>query len=142
MSLALLEAKKAYEEGEVPVGAIIVRQGEVLASAHNKKESKHDVSSHAEIEALREVGKILGKTDFSDSEIYVTLEPCLMCAGALKAARIKAIHYAAKDKEEGAIEGKYRLFDDNREPHHPLLYRGEREKEAEALLKAFFKERR
>ncbi len=139
MDLALMEARLALEEGEVPVGAVILRNGEAVGKGHNQREKKLDVSSHAEIEALKDASKKLGRVDLSDCEIYVTLEPCLMCAGAIKAARIKAIHFGAYDPKEGAISGPVKAFEDNRDPHHPLVYGGEREEECSELLSAFFK---
>ncbi len=139
---AIIEAKTAEREGEIPVGAVIVKDGKIIARGRNTRERKLDISGHAEIEALKNASGVLGRLDLSDCEIYITLEPCLMCAGALKAARIKSIHFGAYDPKEGAVTGRYRVYDDNRDPNHPLIYMGERREECENLLTSFFKKQR
>lgn len=133
MEIALEEAKLALEDGEVPVGAVIVKDGKVLATGRNHREKCGDISSHAEIEAIKAAEKSLGKWQLDGCSLYVTLEPCLMCAGAIKQARISSVTYGADDGQEGAFT-KYGLLAD-----WPLLvFRGERKEEAEELLKKFF----
>ena len=133
MEIALEEAKLALEDGEVPVGAVIVKDGKVLATGRNHREKSGDISSHAEIEAIKAAEKSLGKWQLDGCSLYVTLEPCLMCAGAIKQARISSVTYGADDAQEGAFT-KYGLLAD-----WPLLvFRGERKEEAEELLKKFF----
>ena len=133
MEIALEEAKLALEDGEVPVGAVIVKDGKVLATGRNHREKCGDISSHAEIEAIKAAEKSLGKWQLDGCSLYVTLEPCLMCAGAIKQARISSVTYGADDAQEGAFT-KYGLLAD-----WPLLvFRGERKEEAEELLKNFF----
>ena len=133
MEIALEEAKLALEDGEVPVGAVIVKDGKVLATGKNHREKRGDISSHAEIEAIKAAEKSLGKWQLDGCSLYVTLEPCLMCAGAIKQARISSVTYGADDAQEGAFT-KYGLLAD-----WPLLvFRGERKEEAEELLKKFF----
>lgn len=133
MEIALEEAKFALEDGEVPVGAVIAKDGKVLATGRNHREKSGDISSHAEIEAIKAAEKSLGKWQLDGCSLYVTLEPCLMCAGAIKQARISSVTYGADDAQEGAFT-KYGLLAD-----WPLLvFRGERKEEAEELLKKFF----
>ena len=133
MEIALREAKLALEDGEVPVGAVVVKNGKVLATGRNHREKSGDISSHAEIEAIKAAEKSLGKWQLDGCSLYVTLEPCLMCAGAIKQARISSVTYGADDAQEGAFT-KYGLLAD-----WPLLvFRGERKEEAEELLKKFF----
>ena len=141
MDLALLEAKKAKEEGEIPVGAVIVKDDAPIAFGHNKKESKFDISSHAEIEVIKEAGRVLKKTDLSDCSIFVTLEPCLMCGGALKQSRIKSIYYGAKDAQFG-FESRYGLFSVKDNYPSPLVYGGIKEKECKKIIDDFFAAKR
>ena len=133
MDIALEEAKLALEEGEVPVGAVVVKDGVVISTGRNHREKRGDISSHAEIEAIKAAEKTLGKWQLEGCSLYVTLEPCLMCAGAIKQARSSSVTYGADDAQEGAFT-KYGLLTD-----WPLLvFRGERKEEAEDLLKQFF----
>ena len=136
MKIALEEACKALEEGEVPVGAVLVKDGEIIARGHNHRESLHDISSHAEIEVLKEAGKKLGSWSLEGCILYVTLEPCLMCAGAIEQARISTLIYGADDPSEGAITSKRAVFDGNSGPL--LVYRGILKEECSGLLKSFF----
>lgn len=141
MDMALLEAKKAMIEGEVPVGAVIVRENEVIAFAHNNKEKKLDISSHAEIEVIKIASKKLNRWDLSDCSLFVTLEPCLMCAGAIKQSRIKSIYYGAKDIKYGC-ESKYGLFSIKDNYTSPLIYGGIKGNECKKILDEFFKDKR
>ena len=142
MEIALEEAKMALEEGEVPVGAIIVKDGQILARGHNHRESMHDISSHAEIEVLKAAGKALGTWDLSGCTLYVTLEPCLMCAGAIEQSRVSTLVYGADDPQEGAITSKRFVFDINGNANAPLIYRGVEKDRCQAILKDFFYARR
>lgn len=141
MDIALNEAKKAMQEGEIPVGAVIVKDNEIISFAHNQKEKKIDVSSHAEIEAIKIASKKLGRWDLSDCSLFVTLEPCLMCGGAIKQSRIKSIYYGAKDNLYGC-ESKYCLFSIKDNYTSPLVYGGIKEKECKKILDEFFKDKR
>lgn len=141
MGLALIEAKKAKEEGEVPVGAVIVKDGTPIAFAHNKKESKLDISSHAEIEAIKQASLKLGRYDLSDCSVFVTLEPCLMCGGAIKQARLKSVYYGARDSQFG-FESKYGLFSIKDGYASPLVYGGIREEECKQVINDFFVQNR
>ena len=133
MEVALNEARIAYENGEAPVGAVLVKDNRIIAKAHNQREEKNDISSHAEIEVLRLGAKSLGSWSLDDCKLYVSLEPCLMCAGAIIQARIGTLIYGADNLEDGA-QSKYGVFS-----HEKLLvYRGEHKEEAEKLLKDFF----
>ena len=133
MRIALEEARLAYLENEVPVGAALYKDGVLLARAHNHREKNVDISSHAEIEVLREGARILGSWSLEGCTLYVTLEPCLMCLGAIFQARVSTLEYASDDEKEGAFSF-YRV-----QPKPNLLvYRGEGKEEASALLASFF----
>ena len=140
MDIALQEAALAMADGEVPVGAVIVKNGKIIAKGHNHRETSHDISSHAEIEVLREAGRILGTWDMNGCALYVTLEPCLMCAGAIEQSRLSTLVYGADDLEEGAVTSKRAIFD--AKPSGLLIYRGVKAKECTEILQAFFKEKR
>ena len=142
MDIALDEAKKALSEGEVPVGAVVVKDGIVIGRGHNKRESKNDVTSHAEIEAIREAEKLLGTWKLNNCSLYVTLEPCLMCAGAIIQSQIFALYYGCDDKVKGAITSSYFVFDECNETSRPLIYKGIKENECSLLIKEFFKNQR
>lgn len=139
MRLALEEAKKAYDEGEIPVGAVIVCDGAVIASSHNTRESSMDASSHAEISAIRTAGKALGSWRLSDCDMYVTLEPCAMCAGALIQSRIRTLYFGAPDPKAGAAGSVINLLAVNDFNHKVDVIAGILEDECSALLKDFFK---
>ena len=140
MELALEEAKKALSEGEVPVGAVLVKGDEVIAKGHNTRERENDISGHAEIVAMKEGAKKLGRWSLEECTLYVTLEPCLMCAGAIMQSRIRSLVYGADDPKVGAITSKYHVFD--HQDSGILIYGGERAKECKALLDAFFAQQR
>ncbi len=138
MALALEEAKKAASENEVPVGAVIVKDGKVIAAAHNKREQKQNALSHAEIEAINEACRVLGSWRLDDCELYVTLEPCPMCTGAIINARIKTVVFGAFDKSMGCMDSVINLCD------YPLghkveVYAGICEDECQQVLQEFFK---
>lgn len=138
MRIALKSAQLTGEKGEVPVGAIIVKDGQVVGSGANEREKKLDISSHAEIEAIREAEKALGRWTLEGCTLYVTLEPCLMCAGAIAQARIDRVVYGARDPKEGAVESHFYVFADPTLKHRPLVTGGVLASECERLLKKFF----
>ena len=138
---ALKEAQIALEEGEVPVGAVVVRDGRIIGRGHNKRERELDISGHAEISAMKEAAKQLGRWALDGCAIYVTLEPCLMCAGAIKQARVRSLHCAAKDERYGA-ESAYHLFSSKDAYASPLVYFGEEEAKSASLLNRFFANQR
>ena len=142
MALALAEARKGAAEGEVPIGAVIVKHGTVLAAAHNAPRALHDPTAHAEVLAIRAAAQALGDDRLEDCELWVTLEPCAMCAGAIAHARIGKLYYAAADPKGGAVEHGARVFDQEQCLHRPDVYAGMGEREAAELLRAFFRARR
>ncbi len=142
MRLALREAHRAAEEGEVPVGAVVARGKEVVAAAHNEREATNDPTAHAELLALRRAASSLGGWRLSSCTLYATLEPCPMCAGALHAARIGRLVYAAPDPKAGAAGTLYDLPSDSRLNHTFPTERGLLEAEAASLLRSFFRNRR
>lgn len=139
MMKAMAQAERAAELGEVPVGAVIVRDGIVLARGYNKKESRHDPTAHAEIIALRAAAKKLGSWRLEGCELYVTLEPCVMCMGALLQARIKRLVFATEDPKAGACGSLYDLSNDMRMNHRFKVKSGIMQKEASLILKDFFR---
>jgi tRNA(adenine34) deaminase len=142
MDLALDEARAAGERGEVPVGAVIVRAGAVVARAGNRVIAEHDPTAHAELVAIRSAAATLGSERLEDCDLYVTLEPCAMCAGAIAFARIHRLYYGAADPKGGAVDNGVKFFAAPTCHHRPEVYGGMAEAEASALLKDFFKERR
>ena len=142
MEAALEEARMAYQEGEVPVGAVVVRAGEIIGRGRNRREKDLDISSHAEINALKDAAKNLGRWDLPDCCLYVTLEPCLMCAGAILQSRIRSLCFGAEDKKAGAITSNYHVFDAQNISTPPLVDKNILQKECEAILKLFFSEKR
>ena len=142
MDLALGEARSAGEEGDVPVGAVVVAGGKVVAAAGNRREATGDPTAHAEVIALRAAAVTLGTWRLSDSTLYVTLEPCPMCAGALLAARIARLVFACADPKAGACGSLYNLCVDPRLNHELEVVSGVREEEASQLLSRWFAERR
>ncbi len=142
MKLALKEAKKAYDKKEVPVGAIIVKDDKVIAKAHNLKETKNDTTKHAEILAIQKASKKLECWRLEDCEMYVTLEPCSMCAGALIQARIKKVYIGAMDYKTGACGSVLNLLSDYKFNHIVETKTGVLGEECEKILKDFFKELR
>ena len=142
MDAALAEAKAAGERGEVPVGAVIVHDGKILAAAGNRTRADRDVTAHAEILAIRRAAQRLGSERLSDCDLYVTLEPCAMCAAALSFARIRRLYYGASDPKGGAVEHGVRFFHAKTCHHAPEVYSGIGDAASSAMLKAFFQDRR
>ncbi len=142
MNLALKEAKKAYLKGDVPVGCVIVKNGEVIAKAHNTRQSKNDTMGHAEINAIRKACKKLKAWILEDATIYVTLEPCLMCAGAILNARISNLVYATEEPKFGSVESVANVLDNDKYNHKVKIEKGVLKEESSNLLKTFFKELR
>ncbi len=142
MALALEEARLAGSEGEVPVGAAVVKDGLVVATGRNRPRATHDPTAHAEIVAIRAAAAALGGERLTGCDLYVTLEPCTMCAAAISFARIRRLYYGASDPKGGAVENGVRFFDAPTCHHAPEVYGGLRESEAAKLLRGFFAERR
>ena len=142
MLQALAAARTAAAEGEVPVGAALVHDGAVIALAANAPRTLHDPTAHAEIRAIREGARRLGRDRLEDCDLYVTLEPCAMCAGAISHARVRRLYYGAADPKGGAVEHGPRFFAQPTCHHRPEVYGGIGEAEAAALLRGFFAERR
>jgi tRNA(adenine34) deaminase len=138
MRLALDQARTAESLGEVPIGAVIVRNGQVIAAAHNTPRTDHDPTAHAEIQAIRAAAAALGSERLTDCELWVTLEPCAMCAGAIAHARIARLYYAAADPKGGAVEHGARIFDHPQCLHRPEIYSGMGADQAGELLRGFF----
>jgi tRNA(adenine34) deaminase len=142
MRLALDAARAAAAEGEVPVGAVVTQGGTVIATAANAPRTLHDPTAHAEIRALRAAAAALGRDRLEECDLWVTLEPCAMCAGAIAHARIARLYYGAPDPKGGAVEHGPRFFGQPTCHHRPEVYAGIGEEEAAALLRTFFAERR
>ena len=142
MSIALDEARAAQARGEVPVGCVIVRGSEVIARAGNRAVADKDPTAHAELIAIRQAAGALGTERLVDCDLYVTLEPCAMCAAAMSFARIRRLYFGAADAKGGAVEHGVRFFASPTCHHRPEVYGGINENEAAALLKAFFEARR
>lgn len=142
MNQALKEAEKAYKKLEVPVGALIVKDGKIIARAHNQKENKTDTTKHAEITAIQKASKKLKSWRLIDCEMYVTLEPCTMCAGAIINSRIKKVYIGAMDEKTGAVGSVLNLFEDYKFNHKPESETGILKEDCEDILKRFFKELR
>ena len=142
MKEALKEAKKAFDKEEVPVGAIIVKDGKIIARAHNEKETKNDSTSHAEINAIKKACKKLGSWRLLDCEMYVTLEPCSMCAGALINSRIKKLYIGTDDMKTGACGSVLNLLGDYKFNHKIEVEKYILKDECEKILKIFFKKLR
>ncbi len=142
MNQALKEAEKAYSKLEIPVGAIIVKDGKIIARAHNQKEIKTDTTKHAEITAIQKASKKLKSWRLIDCEMYVTLEPCTMCAGAIINSRIKKVYIGAMDEKTGAVGSVLNLFEDYKFNHKPESETGILKEDCEDILKRFFKELR
>ena len=142
MQLALEEARAAAARGEVPVGCVIVRDGEVVARAGNRTLADKDPTGHAELVAIRAAAAALGTERLTDCDLYVTLEPCAMCAGAVSFARLRRLYFGASDPKGGAVENGVRFFASSSCHHRPEVYGGIGESESAALLKEFFQARR
>ena len=142
MQMALDEARAGESAGEVPIGAVVVHGGQVIARAHNQPRALHDPTAHAEVLAIRQAAAILGSERLDGCDLWVTLEPCAMCAGAIAHARIGRLYYAAPDPKGGAVEHGARVFEHEQSLHKPQVYSGMGEDEAGELLRAFFRARR
>jgi len=142
MDMALAEARAAGERGEVPIGCVIVHAGVVVARAGNRTLADRDPTAHAELVAIREAAAVLASERLADCDLYVTLEPCAMCAGAIAFARIRRLYYGAADPKGGAVDNGVRFFASPTCHHRPEVYGGLAEAEAAALLKSFFEELR
>lgn len=139
MKQALKEAQKAYDKAEVPIGVVIVKGGKIIARAHNLKEIKKDTTQHAEIRAIQKASKKLGAWRLTDCEMYTTLEPCPMCAGAIIQARIKKVYIGTMDEKTGASGSVLNLFKDYKFNHTVETEYGILEEECKKILKDFFK---
>ena len=142
MRLALAQATAAAQAGEVPVGAVIVQDGKVIATGRNAPIAEHDPTAHAEIIAVRAAAKLLGNYRLPDCSLYVTLEPCAMCSGAMLHARLKRVVFGALDAKTGAAGSVINLFDQRQLNHQTTLQGGVMADESAALLKSFFGQRR
>lgn len=142
MAAALNEASAAAGHGDVPIGAVVVREGSVVGRGRNRREADSDPTAHAEILALRDAAKALGRWRLGDCALYVTVEPCVMCAGATILARIPLVVFAAPEAKTGAVVSTVQLFDDPAALHRPKWRMGVRRGEVEAMLRDFFAGRR
>lgn len=142
MGLALVEARKAYELGEVPIGAVVVKDGEVIATAYNLRETGHDATAHAEVLAIRRACEKIGHWRLTGATLYVTIEPCPMCAGALVMSRVDRLVYGAADYKAGAVESLFNITNHSGLNHRIEVRAGVREEECRNLMKDFFRERR
>ena len=138
MDMALDEARVAQARGEVPVGCVVVREGVVIARTGNRTVTDHDPTAHAELLALRAAAAAIGSERLTDCDLYVTLEPCAMCAGAMSFARIRRLYYGAADPKGGAVDNGVRFFSAPTCHHRPEVVGGVREGEAAGLLRGFF----
>ncbi len=142
MKIALEEAESGYRRGEVPVGAVLVREGNILARAHNSPIITNDPSAHAEMLVLRKAGEILGNYRLAGTELYVTIEPCIMCAGAIIHARVERVIFGAHDPKCGAVVSLYNILDDKRLNHQVKVTEGILKEECGEIISRFFKEKR
>lgn len=142
MRLALREAERAGEHGDVPIGAVVVRAGEVVAATHNERQLRHDPTAHAEVLALREAARSAGSWRVLDAVLYVTLEPCAMCAGAIVLARVPRVVYGARDPKAGAAGSVFDVLGEPRLNHRPEVAGGLLAQECGSLLREFFASRR
>ena len=142
MQVALHQAQLAEESGDVPVGAVVLHDGRIIAARHNEREATGDPTAHAEILALRDAATALGRWRLNDCTLVVTLEPCVMCAGAVINARVEKLVYATADLKGGATASLYNVCSDPRLNHNPIVEHGVCEREATLLLKEFFAQKR
>ena len=142
MKMALQEAQQAFDEDEVPIGAVIVHDDRVIARAHNQREQLHDPTAHAEMIAITQAAEARGTWRLDDCTLYVTLEPCPMCAGAIVQARIPTVVYGAADPKAGAVHTLYRLLDDSRLNHRCLIVSGVLAQRCGEILTRFFQQQR
>ncbi len=142
MDLALAEARLAATRDEVPVGAVLVLDGEVIASAGNRTRELNDITAHAEIEVIREASRIIGDERLPGADLYVTLEPCTMCAAAISFARLRRLYYGAEDPKGGGVDNGVRFFSQPTCHHAPEVYSGFSAQAAADILRQFFAEKR
>jgi tRNA(adenine34) deaminase len=142
MKIALKEAQEAYSHGEVPVGAVLVLEGNILAQAHNSPITRNDPSAHAEMLALRQAGEKIGNYRLAGAELYVTLEPCVMCAGAIVQARLARVIFGARDPKCGAVGSLYNILTDERLNHQVEITEGILREECGEILSRFFQKKR
>ncbi len=142
MAEAMIEAKKAAQMGEVPVGAVLVLEGSIIARGHNQPIAEHDPTAHAEIVTMRQAARRRENYRLNETTLYVTLEPCTMCAGAIAIARIGRVVFAAEDQKGGALINGVRFFEQSSCHHRPEISSGPAKEEAASLLRDFFKARR
>lgn len=142
MEIALAEARAAGKRGEVPVGAVLVMDGAVVAQAGNRTRADNDVTAHAEVSVIREAARKLGQERLTGADLYVTLEPCTLCAAAISFARIRRLYYGAEDPKGGGVDNGVRFFAQPTCHHAPEVYSGISGVEAAEILKDFFMERR
>jgi cytosine deaminase len=142
MEIALAEARAAGKRGEVPVGAVLVMDGGVVAQAGNRTRADNDVTAHAEVAVIREAARTLGQERLTGADLYVTLEPCTLCAAAISFARIRRLYYGAEDPKGGGVDNGVRFFAQPTCHHAPEVYSGISGVEAAEILKDFFMERR
>ncbi len=142
MKVALEEAEEAYRRGEVPVGAVLVREGNILARAHNAPIVRNDPSAHAEMLVLRQAAEKIGNYRLAETELYVTLEPCIMCAGAIVHARVERVIFGARDPKYGAVVSLYNILADKRLNHQVKITEGILQEECGEIMSRFFREKR
>lgn len=142
MREALAEAQKAYQLDEVPIGAVVVKNGEVIGRGHNLRESKKDPTLHAEIIAIRQAAAVLGGWRLTDCDLYVTIEPCPMCAGAILQARIRRLIFGARDPKAGCAGSLYNLLEDTRFNHHTEVTEGILKDSCSLIIKEYFRQKR
>ena len=142
MKRAIELAKQAETYGEIPVGAVVVLNGQIIGEGFNKRELKLDISSHAEIEALKDAEKRIGNWRLDGATIYVTLEPCLMCSGAILQSRLSKVVFGSYDDKDGALVSRYYVYDAPSIHERPLVYGGVLKEECDSLLKGFFSNKR
>lgn len=142
MNQALLQARIAKIKDEVPIGAVVVNNEGIVAAAHNVRESEHDPVGHAELLAIQRAAKALGRWRLSDCTLYVTLEPCTMCAGAIVLARIPRVVFSTRDPKAGAAGSLYNILAEHRLNHQPEVVEGVLESDSSEMLKDFFREKR
>ena len=142
MELALQEAREAYALGEVPIGAVLVIDGAVIATGHNMRETWHDATAHAEVIAIQKACRKLGRWRLTGATLYVTIEPCPMCAGALVMSRIDRLVYGSPDYKGGAVESLFNIVQNDALNHRIEVLSGVRADECSALMREFFRERR
>jgi tRNA(adenine34) deaminase len=142
MHAALAEARIAMEEGEIPVGAVIVAEGKIIGKGHNSTEKLKDPTAHAEILAIREASEFIGEKFLSECDIYITVEPCMMCAGAILLSRIRHVYFGAFEPKFGACGSVFNLIETKKYNHHPKVFSGILAEESEELLKKYFESKR